>query len=64
MKVFVILWEMVAKFFTFALPIIHKPKSSVVVYEHRTSRKARHAVDDYEQFMRSAGDNARNTLDD
>lgn len=64
MMVIVMLWEMVAGIFAFSLPTMHQPKSSVVVHEHKTSRKARHAVDDYEQFVRSAKDNARNTLDD
>ena len=62
--IFTMLWELVAGFFAFILPTTRTPKSSVVISEHKTSRKARHSVDDSEQFMRSAGDNARKTLDD
>ncbi len=62
--VIVLLWETVAGFFTFSLHKIHQPKSSVVVPEHQSSRKARSSVDNYEQFMRNAGNNARNTLDE
>jgi hypothetical protein len=64
MIVIVLLWKMVAGYFTFSLPTIGQPKSSIVVSEHQTSRKARHSVDDYEQFMRNARNNARDTLDE
>ena len=59
-----IILEKLAKLIMWLLPDSGKPKSSVVVPEHKSSRKARNTVDDYDQFMRSAGENARKTLDD
>jgi len=57
----IVIWIGISKIVTFIMPT---PKSSVVVPEHKASRKARKAVDDYNDFMRNAGDSARKTLDD
>ncbi len=56
----IVIWTGISGIVTFK----PKPQSSVVVPEHKSSRRARNAVDDYDNFMRSAGDNARRTLDD
>ena len=61
--VVVLLWEMLAGFFAFIQRNTPKPKSSVAIPVHKTLRNAQNAVDDYERFVRHAGDNARNTLD-
>jgi hypothetical protein len=62
--VVVLLWKIFAGFFAFIRRNTPKPKSSVVVPEHKTSRNAKNAVDSSEDFMRNAGDSARNTLDE
>lgn len=59
--VVVLTWELLAKVFAFFTPT---PKSSVAISPHKTSRKAKQSVDDYDRFMRNAHDNARKTLDD
>jgi len=57
----IVIWTGISGIVTFLTPT---PKSSVAVPEHKSSRKARQKFDDYDKFMRDAGDNARRTLDE
>lgn len=57
----IIIWVGISRIVTYFMPT---PKSSVVVPEHKASRKARKSFDDYDDFMSNAGDSARRTLDD
>ena len=55
--------KVVEGYFRFALPNPYKPRSSVGIPQHKASRTAQNSFNDYEQFMRNAGDHARNLLD-
>ncbi len=57
-------WMFITKLMLFIMQRRPKPKSPVAISEHKTSRKARQSVNDYNQFMLDAKDNARRTLDD
>lgn len=59
----IILWIVISNIVSFLMPFT-PPQSSVAIKPHKTSRKAKQSVDEYDKFMRNAGDNARKTLDE
>ena len=62
--VILLIWEVIAKLFPIFRTRQQHSKSTIAISPHQSSRKAKATFDDYDQFLQSASERARKTLDD